>query len=303
MSSRARFTITLLLVLVFLGGLPAAASAQEEAPARIAECKPVLTSIVPVFGAPGTPVAINGNNLEGTTAVTFGGASVPFSVVPPSRIETSVPQVPPGKVTVTATKSCGSAALPFQVVAPAQSCVLGVVPPSLAFTAEVGDTEVPPQTLSLTSFQPGVSFTVQESSPFLSIGTAFGVTPAQLAVRADPTGLPVGGYSATLRIACSSGGGGLLTVPVTLSVFPPPPPGIPILNPSPASLTYITTQGANPPPQSLMVTSSQSRNGVEIDFVAGNPISPRVQASPGSGRTPQTIERLGDGLRPRPFDL
>jgi hypothetical protein len=285
MSSRARFTIKLVsitLVSAFLGVIPVAGQRPPCQP-------PVLSGIVPVFGAPGTPVTINGSSLEGTTAVTFDGTSVPFSVVPPGRIETRVPQLPPGQVTVTVSKPCGSAALPFQIVEPAQSCVLGVVPSSLAFTAVVGDTEVPPQTLSLSSFQPGVSFTVQETSPFLDIGTAFGITPAQLLVRADPTGLPVGGYSAILRIACSAGGGGAFTVPVTLSVVPAPPPGVPVLTSSPASLTYVTTQGVNAPPQSLMVRSSQSRNGLEVDFVAGSPISSRVQASPSSGTTPQTI--------------
>lgn len=297
--------------------LPAAVPAQVDpgAPAvrrpagdRAGECRPPLpTSIVPVFGAPGTPVTISGANLDATTAVSFGPVNVPFGLAPPSRIETMVPDLPPGQVSVRVTKACGAATIspPFLVVAPSPSCVLGVVPQRLDFTTTEGETRPPPaQTLTLTSLQPGVSFTARESSPFLSLGTAFGVTPAVLNIRVDPTGLPVGGYSATIEIACPIGGGGPLTVPVNLAVFPriPMPPRLTV---EPRTLSFSTPVGSDPPPQNLEIRSTEDPEPLQLNFSIGNPITPRLRANPSSGRTPQTVSVsiMGSDLAAGTYDF
>ncbi|HXT21901.1 MAG TPA: IPT/TIG domain-containing protein [Thermoanaerobaculia bacterium] len=303
------------LLVSLLGGWPRTSWAQgegEAAPptARPAsgargEClPPTVSGVAPVFGAPGTPLVISGTNLDGTTAVTFAGTATSFTVTPPSRIETRVPQLQPGKAPVVVSKPCGSASAPFEVVAPAQSCVLGVVPQSLSFFANFGDTELPPQTISLTSFQPGVSFTAQEDSPFLDLGTAFGVTPAQLNVRANPTGLSVGG-SATIRIACASGGGGAIAVPVTLSVSPPPPVGDPRIRVAPSSFVFMAPQGTNPAPQQLMVTSSEARRNLQIEFRTATFPSSRLRVDPPQGTTPQvlTVSVTSDDLVPFIYDF
>lgn len=80
------------------GGQPATGTGTT-APATAA---PSISSISAPNGAPGTPLVIYGANLNGVTAVAFGGVSASFSPVSATQINTTVPPgAPTGPVTVT----------------------------------------------------------------------------------------------------------------------------------------------------------------------------------------------------------
>ncbi len=72
---------------------------------------PVVTSVSPGYGAPGTDVVVTGTGFSGVTAVDFGtsGASS-FTVASPTRIDATVPAGVTGTVDVTVTTGAGTSA-------------------------------------------------------------------------------------------------------------------------------------------------------------------------------------------------
>jgi uncharacterized protein (TIGR03437 family) len=70
----------------------------------------------PSFGKVGRVVRILGNNLTGTTSVTFNGTSATFTVVSDSHIEATVPTgATSGMIEVTAPSGTLSSNVAFQV--------------------------------------------------------------------------------------------------------------------------------------------------------------------------------------------
>ncbi|MFD3488598.1 IPT/TIG domain-containing protein [Streptomyces sp. NPDC058665] len=71
---------------------------------------PTLTSLVPSSGptSAGTVVTLTGTNLSTTSAVTFGGTPVPFTVVSDTQVTAVAPAGPAGPVTVTVTTVGGT---------------------------------------------------------------------------------------------------------------------------------------------------------------------------------------------------
>ena len=71
----------------------------------------------PTFGKVGTKVIILGNNLTGTTNITFNGTTAPLLKVTPSAIETSVPTgATTGTVTVTTASGTLNSNVAFRVL-------------------------------------------------------------------------------------------------------------------------------------------------------------------------------------------
>ncbi|MFJ2911882.1 IPT/TIG domain-containing protein [Streptomyces sp. NPDC087228] len=82
---------------------------------------PTLTALVPSTGptSAGTVVTLTGTNLATTSAVTFGGTAVSFTVVSGTQITAVVPAGPAGPATVTVTTAGGtSPGLTYTRVAP-----------------------------------------------------------------------------------------------------------------------------------------------------------------------------------------
>jgi uncharacterized repeat protein (TIGR03803 family) len=71
---------------------------------------------VPTSGKVGTAVTILGNNLTGTTSVTFNGTAAAFTVVSSTEITTAVPKgATTGEVQVTTASGTLSSNVPFRV--------------------------------------------------------------------------------------------------------------------------------------------------------------------------------------------
>jgi len=90
----------------------------------VAPSAPSISAVSPTSGGAGTIITITGSNLGGTTAVTIGGVSVPFTVNPAgTQITLTVPAgTPGGPVVVTTAGGSATSATPFSgAAAPASA--------------------------------------------------------------------------------------------------------------------------------------------------------------------------------------
>ncbi len=124
-----------------------------------------------------------------------------------------------------------------------QPAALVPTPASLAFTWQSGSALPSGKSLAVKSASSSAAFTVTVSpgtALWLSASPESGSMPAALTVRVNPSGLPVGSYTANVVIAAT--GFTTITVPVTLAVTAP----LPTLTLSVTNLDFATP--SNPPP-------------------------------------------------------
>ncbi len=133
----------------------------------------------------------------------------------------------------------------------------------------------------------GVSFTATSSQPWLTVVASSTVTPSQLTVSINPTGLAVGTLSGTITL--NSPGLAPVTISVNLVVS-----GLPSIaaNPNPVTLLYQYGVGAAPSQNVQLSSSSGTLNYVAaVTYPASNPCGPNwLQATSGLvGTTPAAI--------------
>ena len=191
---------------------------------------PTTTSLDPATGPVGTPVTINGTNLTGVTAVTFGGVGATFTPVSATQVTATVP----------AGLSAGAAAV--AVTTP------GGTASTLSFTV----TDLPPVP-TITSFTPGsgvvgaavtitgTNFTGATAVAFNGTGSTFSVVNSTQITTTVPAGATSGSITVTTP-------GGTATSASSFTVIVPLPgaPYITSFSPlSGARRTYITITGGN----------------------------------------------------------
>ncbi|MFN7924619.1 MAG: hypothetical protein U0Q16_31240 [Bryobacteraceae bacterium] len=168
-----------------------------------------------------------------------------------------------------------------------------VVPPSpLSFLQTVGQPAPSPQALRVTSSGTILSFTVTTQTlsggNWLKVTPSSGVTPSDLAVTADGTGLDPGTYGGTIRL---DSGASSRTIPVTLEVRRQ----LPSLNLSQASLTFnLIAGGGAPATQQVQITSS----GDAIPFAVTSSITGGGNWLSVSGTGTTTPATLTIGINP-----
>ncbi len=174
--------------------------------------------------------------------------------------------------------------VPVRVIvtqAPA-GCSVVPSPASLSFTAEAGGPNPPAQTVSLISPQGAVAFLAAGGPPLVSVSATSGNTPASLSVSVNTTGLAAGTYSGMAAVGCASAGVGALQ-PIAVTVTVTAPGGE--LRASPPMLSFTGTRGgANPPAQTLSVTST----GAALSFSAAASGS-FLAVAPSGGTTPANL--------------
>ena len=156
-----------------------------------------------------------------------------------------------------------------------QPAALVPTPASLAFTWQSGSALPSGKSLAVKSGSSAAAFTVTVSpgtALWLSASPESGALPAALTVRVNPSGLPVGSYSANLQIAAT--GLTTLTVPVTLTVTAP----LPTLTLSVMNLDFVTPP--NPPADQTIVLNT---TGGPISFTAAPQGAPWMDVNPKSG--------------------
>jgi uncharacterized repeat protein (TIGR03803 family) len=116
---------------------------------------------IPSSGSVGSVIQILGNNLTGSTAVSFNGTAANFIVVSGSNIQATVPAgATTGTVTVTTASGTLSSNLPFQVTA--QAATPAFLPASGNYSS--------PQTVTISDATPGavIYFTIDGAPPTTS---------------------------------------------------------------------------------------------------------------------------------------
>jgi uncharacterized protein (TIGR03437 family) len=217
--------------------------------------------VAPSAGVTGTPVTV-GVNATGLAPGTYTGL---VSIAAPGV--TNSPVNVPVRITVTSSQS------------------LAVSPTVLAFNAQSGGSNPAAQNIRVTASLGALSFTVTPSTTsgggWLSAAPTSGVTPQDVVVSVNITGLAAGTYGGSVTIVSAGATNSPLIVPVTLVVSPPAVP----LTVTPASLNFtFQTGGAAPAPQGLALSASSS-----IVFTAAATTSSGgswLLVSPGSGSTP-----------------
>jgi uncharacterized protein (TIGR03437 family) len=141
-----------------------------------------------------------------------------------------------------------------------QPAALVPTPASLAFTWQSGSALPSGKSLAVKSGSSAAVYTVTVSpntALWLSASPEAGALPAALTVRVNPSGLPVGNYSANLQVAAT--GFPTLVVPVALTVTAP----LPTLTLSVTNLDFATPP--NPPVDQTIVLNT---TGGPISFTA-----------------------------------
>ncbi|MGH9662599.1 MAG: beta strand repeat-containing protein, partial [Bryobacteraceae bacterium] len=213
-------------------------------------------NVNPLSGTTGTGVTVTANP-SGLAAATYNGT---ITVTSPGS------SITPAVVQVTFSVTPGS--------------TVGVSPSSMSFTYNVGGSFPTSQVLAVTAQTPtGFTASATSLNNWLTLGGTSGVTPANIQVSVNPTGLAVGNYEGQINVTPS--GGTPVTINVNLTVS-----GSAALTVTPASLSfYFQVGGSNPPTQNVSIGSS---TGVSQAFnVAWN--VPWLVVSPVSSATPASL--------------
>ena len=103
-----------------------------------ASSPPVVSTVAPASGWPGTAVNLTGSGFTGATAVAFNGTAATFTVTSDSQISATVPAgASTGPITVTTPAGTGTSPSSFTVTAPPAPAITGVSPSSGAVGSTV----------------------------------------------------------------------------------------------------------------------------------------------------------------------
>ena len=124
-------------------------------------------------------------------------------------------------------------------------------------------------TVSITSSGNPVPFTATVSgASWLTISPSSGITPAQITVSVNGSGLPPGSYDGTVNITAPGAANSLLSLNVNLSVAPSQS-----LRLSAGSLTFTSEAGAPaPPPQTIAATASDGTLQFSVASTVTSPL-------------------------------
>lgn len=185
----------------------------------------------------------------------------------------------------------------FGAVVLGQPAVLAPTPASLAFTWQQGTALPSGKALAVKSGSSAAAFTVvvaPNTALWLSASPESGALPGALTVRVNPSGLPVGNYTANVQVSAT--GFATLNVPVTLTVTAP----LPTLTVSATDLDFSTPP--NPPADQTLTLNT---TGGPISFTAAPQGAGWMNVSPRSGvvlpgiPTVLTVSVDGSSLTPQ----
>ena len=163
----------------------------------------------------------------------------------------------------------------------APPATLGASPSSLTFNFQTGGTTPAAQNVALSSSGSALSYSITTSASWLSATPASGMTPSNLSVSVNPSGLAVGTYTGNVTVTAASASNSPLKVPVTLNVTA----ATPSIGASPSSLSFsFQTGGTTPAAQNLAVSSSGTAFTYSIATSAA-----WLMASPSGGTTPGSV--------------
>ena len=123
-----------------------------------------------------------------------------------------------------------------------------------------------------------LTWTASDDAPWLSVAPASGTGAGTVTVTPNTTGLAAGTYNANVTISAAGATGSPRTIPVTLTIDPPPPG--PALAVTPGSLAFSGTQGgASPADRTLAISNT---GGGTLEWTASDDAA-WLSVAPGSG--------------------
>ena len=140
--------------------------------------------------------------------------------------------------------------------------------PQLQFRAVSGAPDPAPQSALITSSEGILNFAASSpgSPSWLSFSSEIGQTPANFEIRTSAQGLAPGTYRATLEFVSGSAINSPQNMEIVLVVAPPPT----LLTAAPASLDFLSIQGADDPPaQQIRISASQPAPALVIQVSGG----------------------------------
>ncbi len=165
---------------------------------------------------------------------------------------------------------------------------LAASPTALYFNYQVGYSTPTAQTVSVSSSGIPTYFTVSTStttgSGWLSVTTSSNTTPAVLTVSVVPTSLAVETYTGTITLTPATSGVSPITISVSLTVS-----NTPLLNVSPAALTFNVTQGSGTTSQNVALTTTGAALQYTSTYSTLSGGSGWLLAGPVSGSTPANL--------------
>lgn len=153
-------------------------------------------------------------------------------------------------------------------------------PNSLQFTYDLAGSAPAARTLQITSSGAPVPVTLSTSAAWLSVSPTGGTTPIGAVVSLNPTGLPVGSFSANVVLV--GAGANTVNVPVSLTVINSAPPTQ--LSVLPASLQF-TYDLAGPAPGNRLLQIASTGSVLPVTLASS---ANWLTVSPSGGNTPVT---------------
>jgi hypothetical protein len=160
---------------------------------------------------------------------------------------------------------------------------MNLAPTSLTFNYQIGGSNPAPQSVAVSSStSTALNYTATTATTWLTT-TASGMTPGNLSIAANPSGLAAGTYTGSVSVASTGASNSPQSIPVTLNVTSVATK--PALNLSPTSVTFnFQIGGSTPTAQKVATTSSTS---TAIPYSAST--STAWLTATGSGSTPGSI--------------
>ena len=215
-----------------------------------------------------------------TASPTSGTAARSSTVSVGVNVAGLAPGTYTGAITVTspgASNSPRTMTVTLNVATP----VIGVNPTSLSFATGVGGANPASKTISI--FNTGVgtlNWTATDNKPWITVSPTSGTAPSTLTVSINKAGLAVGTHTGTVTITAAGASNSPLNIPITLTIS-----STPVIEVSPASLTFAARQGVTPPPKTVSITNA---GGGTLNWSASSNAS-WLLVSPASGTAPSTL--------------
>jgi hypothetical protein len=189
-----------------------------------------------------------------------------------------------GTITVSATGATNTPrTVPVTLtVTSAPAPTIGVAPSTLTFSATQGGANPANQSVSISNTGTGtLNWTASDNASWLTLSPGSGNGNGTVTASPNITGLTAGTYNATITVS-GTGATNSPTIPVTLTVNPPPP----VIGLGPTTLSFTATQGGtNPASQNISVSNT---GGGTLNWSASDNAS-WLSLSPTSGTDNGTV--------------
>ena len=178
----------------------------------------------------------------------------------------------------------------FDNVTVTPPATIGVNPGSLSFSAVQGMSNPSSQGITISnSGGETLAWAAQSTASWLTISPAGGTAPAAATASVNISGLTAGTYNGTILVSGTRATNSPQSIPVTLTVAPPP-----VISLSPTSLSFAAVQGSsNPATQSISISNT---GGGTLAWTASDSAS-WLSLSPGERDSPPLdTDRFGQYL-------